>query len=283
MSSQFDVCWMNQMNGLQWVELVGGALILYCYCLTTTSEAKGYMWRTLLACGVSGICGILMETAFAAANDCGNTDPNLAYIIAFNEINWIIHEVTVVLYSLFKSLSVITNHALKNSVYMIMAVLGVIFAALRINIGVNRFKFNMLGNHEISVAHSWAFISWGIADLVIIVLLVMSTLTYMKNDAGSNIGGAFKTILTSSIPRIFVIFINTICIVIVGQFMNPSPTLSNFNHFLWWVKGTYPLIMLIDILLTKDLLMKSKIARESSNGTRSHPSTSVMNHSANKH
>jgi hypothetical protein len=45
----------------------------------------------------------------------------------------------------------------------------------------------------------------------------------------------------------------------------PSPTVANFNKFLWMVKGTYPLILLIDFIKTKEMLIQTK---ENSNSRR---------------
>jgi hypothetical protein len=46
-------------------------------------------------------------------------------------------------------------------------------------------------------------------------------------------------------------------VVIVGQISNPSLIVSNFNTFLWMVKGSYPIILLLDFLKTKDMLIES--------------------------
>jgi hypothetical protein len=126
-----------------------------------------------------------METGFQAARASGNADTNLAYIIAFNEINWILHEATTVLYSLLKTSAIIRTNGLRRFVYGLMTVSFVIFAALRINIGILRFVHNTLGNTEIALAHSYAFIVWGLADFFVLVLLLVNVAEHIKNSGQS--------------------------------------------------------------------------------------------------
>jgi hypothetical protein len=126
-----------------------------------------------------------METGFQAARASGNTDPSLAYIIAVNEINWILHEATTVLYSLLKTTAIIRTDGLRRFVYGLMGVSFVIFAALRINIGRLRYDHNTLGDADIAAAHSYAFIVWGLADLFVLIMLLINVAEHIKTSGQS--------------------------------------------------------------------------------------------------
>ncbi|KAJ3096783.1 hypothetical protein HDU96_000646 [Phlyctochytrium bullatum] len=255
-SKTFDQCWMDAVDGgLQWSTLVGCFLIAYCFLFS-----KGeLLWRVLMAHAISGFAGTLMETSFIAARTCGIQNTSLAYIILANELNWTIHEATTVFYSYIKTSVIFTSDALRRGFMYLMIALGVAFAVLRVNIGRLRFTENQLMSSHIANAHSYAFVVWGVADLVILFLLVWNVMDHIKRRVTAQSRSMIMTLLNSSIPRIAVIFFNTLAIVVVGQLPTPlSPTLANFNNFLWLVKGSYPMILLLDILMTKTMLIRTR-------------------------
>jgi len=281
-TNSYDIAWLQPISGgMQWYELVGGFMIFYCASVLYRGGTKDMVWKILLVNAASGIIGTLFETAFIAGRAIGNTNTNLAYLIAFNEINWILHESTVVLYSYWKTMIVVDGNRIgsrvKNIFNAIMILIFAVFAALRINIGRLRFGHNTLGDQDISDAHSYAFLAWGAADLIIIGLLVWNVIDYVKTS-GANTTAIVKAILTSSIPRITIIFLNTIAIVVVGQIHSTDAHLGAFNQFLWLVKGTYPTIMLVDVLMTKEALIQVKNTQVQS----SHHSSTHKNHSDSK-
>ncbi|KAI8611663.1 hypothetical protein BC830DRAFT_1140233, partial [Chytriomyces sp. MP71] len=144
-----------------------------------------------------------------------------------------------------------------------MSVAFVIFAALRINIGRLRFAHNRLGDTDIGEAHSYAFIVWGISDLLIFCIMMYATASQMGGKTG--VKSVVGTFIKSSVPRIGIICLNTFAIVVMGQITNPSPRASNYNTLLWAIKGSYPCILLIDVLVTREMLMPPSRA----NGTSS--------------
>ncbi|KAI8849442.1 hypothetical protein BC829DRAFT_391765 [Chytridium lagenaria] len=206
----FDQCWLIAVSGgLQWSTLVG-----FCTrCL--------WIPRNLIETGyIAAKRECVSSTAFSPSTDAVATivsSPLLAYLLLFNELNWIVHEATTVYYSFIKTSVIFTSETLRRTFTIIMAVLMVAFAALRFNIGRLRFSNNALGNAAIANAHSYAFLVWGVADLIILFLLVWNVYDH-----------------------------------------NPSLSLSNFNSFLWLVKGSYPMILLLDILMTKTMLISSR-------------------------
>ncbi|KAJ3327843.1 hypothetical protein HDU76_011027, partial [Blyttiomyces sp. JEL0837] len=202
---------------------------------------------------ISGFMGELIEDAYIGTVNCELTNPIFAYLLLFNEINWTLHESSTVYYSFIKTRIVIINKTVEKAMEITMIVLFVAFVALRANIARLRFTHNVLMDDDIRTAHSYAYIAWGFADLVVLVLLVWNVLDQMRNL--SNAGGRMvKTLMHSSVPRIGVIFINTLCIVITSYIESGDTTLQNFSVFLWLVKGTYPIILLLDILMTRFLL-----------------------------
>ncbi|KAJ3214906.1 hypothetical protein HDU67_001055, partial [Dinochytrium kinnereticum] len=260
----FDQCWMAAIGGgLQWSSLIGCFLIFYCFAFSKTEM----LWRVLFAHALSGFLGTLMETAFIAAKrDCvplaapAPTPPtSLAYILLLNEINWIVHESTTVWYSYIKTSVIFTSESLRKVFTILMIVLFIAFSTLRVNIGRLRFSENTLNNADIAAAHSYAFLVWGFADLIILFLLVWNVWDHVKRRANAESKGMIMTLMNSSIPRIAIIFFNTFAIVAIGQLKPPTPTIiNNFNSFLWLVKGSYPMILLLDILMTKSLLISSR-------------------------
>jgi hypothetical protein len=126
-----------------------------------------------------------METSFEAARTSGNQDPTFGYLLAFNEINWILHESTTVLYSLFKTSTVIQKNVFRKLVYGFMGVCFVIFAGLRINIGRLRFERDTLSDPDIAAAHSYAFIVWGISDFFVLGLLSVNVYDHVTNSGQS--------------------------------------------------------------------------------------------------
>jgi hypothetical protein len=149
--------------------------------------------------------------------------PNDQYLLGLNEVNWIIHESTTVLYSYLKVEVIIRNEAIKRAVKAVMFGIFLAFAACRINIGVLRVIYSVTGNAAIGQAHSYAFICWGLADLIVLGLLISNALSLQKT---SNVASkkTITALLTSSIPRIAIIIINTLVIVVIGNIPEPNAT-----------------------------------------------------------
>lgn len=194
-----------------------------------------------------------MEAAFIAHHTCGTPIPNDQYLLGLNEVNWIIHEVTTVLYSYMKAEVIIRNEKIKKVVKAVMFLIFLAFSACRINIGALRVFYSVTGNAAISQAHSYAFICWGLADLIVLGLLISNALSLQKT---SNVASkqTITVLLTSSIPRIAIIIINTLVIVVIGNIPEPNATTKNMNTLCWMIKGVYPFVLLIDILMTKESL-----------------------------
>ncbi|KAJ3170814.1 hypothetical protein HDU87_008698 [Geranomyces variabilis] len=247
----FNACWVIAINtGMNWVQLVGCVLIFYGYIIS----ARVGLWNVVLAHGVTGFLGTTLETAFTA-NMLSGSERNVALLLGFNEINWIAHETLTVYYSLRKTEIALTNNRFRNYLRALMGILALGFAGLRINIGRLRVRDNTTSNSEILEAHSYAFIAWGLADLIIFALLLLKTRRDVKEvaDAGmsSQTGGLLLTLMKSSLLRLTVICVNTLAIIVVGQYTEPGPALQSFGTFLWMVKGTYPMILLFDIMSTQ--------------------------------
>ena len=240
-------------SGLAWVQTVGCILVIYGYLLSTRKT----LWNILLAHAITGLVGIFIENTFIAQQSCC-APINNAILLGLNEINWIIHEGSTVMYSLIKLEAVIYHDTLRKAIRVSMIALGLAFAALRINIGRLRVLEARVMTPSIERAHSYAFIIWGIADVVLFVLLAYNTVSHLTSnkylDQSKSISG---TLLKSSIPRFFVLIANTFAIVVIGQISKPSAAVVDLNTFVWLVKGTYPLLLLFDIQTTKSMLIQA--------------------------
>ncbi|KAJ2994026.1 hypothetical protein HDV02_001913 [Globomyces sp. JEL0801] len=103
---------------------------------------------------------------------------------------------------------------------------------------------NTTMSFNIARAHSYAFICWGVADLILAFLLVLNTVEHLRKHHS-----VFITLLRSSILRMSVLIVNTAVISIVGQFSDPSPTISNINTIAWTIKGSYPVKRVQNLIL----------------------------------
>ncbi|KAI9337711.1 hypothetical protein DFJ73DRAFT_950670 [Zopfochytrium polystomum] len=287
--TRFDVCWLESVNGGQaWSKLVGCALAIYCWSLSS----KKSLWNVLLVHAVTGMLGTLIEDGWVAAANCGFQRPGVvsaaSWMLLANEVNWILHESMTVYYSYIKTKVVIRSPHIDSLLHKALCLLFLFFAGARLNIGRLRYSANLLSDPDIELAHNFAFLIWGLADLVLMVLLVLNVLDYAAGRSRSRSRqsrqhrpttaatttttlqqGEFvlKTLLNSSIPRFAVIFANTLLICLVNFVAHYADhaaigylTLQNVSKFAWMVKGSYTTLLLLDILMTRFLLFAAGTA-----------------------
>ncbi|KAI8618707.1 hypothetical protein BC830DRAFT_901375 [Chytriomyces sp. MP71] len=176
-SALFEICWMQSINaGLQWSQLVGCFFIFYCFFFAE----KKTLWYVLIAHSITGFIGVLVETLFSALRCAGNTNPQVAYLLAFNEINWIIFEASTVIYSFLKTNTIISNQLVRTTTNVFMFCALCVFAGFRMHIGVLRFNENSLMTPSIAEAHSRAFVVWGLTDVIVFVLMLYATITQLR-------------------------------------------------------------------------------------------------------
>ncbi|KAI8901438.1 hypothetical protein BC833DRAFT_577723 [Globomyces pollinis-pini] len=236
-------------SGLAWVQTTGCIYIIYGFFISNQMP----IWRILLAHGVSGLIGIFIENCFVASK-LANPDLNIAFLLGINEIMWIIHEASTVYYSFVKLQIAILDPKHKRVLRGILGILFLGFSGCRINIGRLRVMANLTMNTEIAAAHSYAFIFWGLADIVIFGLLAYNIYAQISVVNHSTMH-LVVTLLKSSVPRLLVLVVNTLLIVIIGQISDPNSNIKNLNSLVWAIKGTYPIILLFDIHTTKDMLI----------------------------
>lgn len=203
--------------------------------------------------GITGMLGVFVENFFIA-KAISSPDENWGLLLGFNEINWVLHDSSTVYYLLVKLEVNVSLEFMKKVLRGVMAMLFVVFAIFRIIIGIDRVRFNTTYNAQIARDHSYAFIIWGVAD-VIIFSLMWNTLVQLKNSQG-----AYKALIAvvfkSSVPGISILVVNTLLIVILGQIRHPDQTAEDFNSLAWIIKGTYPIILLLDLQSTKNMLVQ---------------------------
>jgi hypothetical protein len=231
------------LPSLTWGQSVACVLILYAYMISN----KKLNWNILLLHAISGffgtmIEGTMIENTFIAKGMCCPTE-NWAILLGLNEICWIVHESTTVIYSLVKLETVIINQKIKLGLRAIMGLLFIGFCVFRIQIGVLRVANNTTGNKAIGVAHANAFIFWGLADLIIFGLLVWNAQAEISKYENSQTATLFMVLMQSSVPKLMIIVGNTFLIVIVGNLQGDQPqSVSDLNTFIWSVKGAYPVL-----------------------------------------
>lgn len=153
---------------------------------------------------------------------------------------------------------VITNIRMRKAVWGMLSLLFVAYVACRINVGRIRVAENSGWNDDIARAHSYAYIVWGLADLVIIYLVLYNAWTHFQN---SNVvmGKVIKLLLKSSIPRLLFMGVNTLLITLTAllAYGSKEENVENFLKILWLIKAAYSLILLFDMLSTKGLLVEA--------------------------
>ncbi|KAI9324718.1 hypothetical protein DFJ73DRAFT_966177 [Zopfochytrium polystomum] len=251
----FDVCWVGPLNsGLYWSTAVGCTLILYCFSFS----ARQTLWVVLLAHAVAGLAAVLLETAWLAAVNCDYPAP--AWVLGVNEVNWAVHNSAAVLYSYYKTSVILRSVAVQRTVRFLLSALLLAYLTTRGNIAWLRVEANQLWNDDIHLAHTFAFAIWGIADVGLMILLVLCVLDYVGDGGNRQKNGVFmvKTLLQSSIPRFAVIFINTLMLSIESLLAKvaDSPRLEAAGLVAGMIKGTYPILLLLDILTTRFLLYR---------------------------
>jgi hypothetical protein len=236
-------------SGLSWVQTVGCIWAIYGFLISNRKR----LWQILFVHAITGLLGIFIQTYYWTILII-DEKKNYAILLGLNEIMWIVHESSVVLYSLLKLEPVITRQIVKKSLRISLVLLGILYAGFRIAIGVVRVQNLTAESSLISELHSYAFLCWGFADLVLFGILCKFTLDHWR-DSQKNLGEIFVTLFKSSIPRFLILIFNTFAIVILGHNKNPSQFDKDLGKLVWAIKGTYPIILLFDLMSTKNLLL----------------------------
>ncbi|KAJ1557729.1 hypothetical protein HK096_005670, partial [Nowakowskiella sp. JEL0078] len=247
--------------------------MLYSYIISN----KRRLWTILLVNSISGIAGILIQSAFLAFNNdlttvsidiatCNNvlTDSSQKVLGAFlgvNEIFWYLNETTTVLYAFVKLETITTTTLPLKVTQLLRVVIGIWLIAympLRGYIGYLRASHHAKWDNDIAVAHSFAFISWGLVEFVIFGMLMQAiTYTYLY-DSTKHVTSIIVRVLSSSVLRLFIISVNQIFIAIISRFqIEKFTSLSVFDLAIWLIRGIYPMILLMDVLSTQNLLFNS--------------------------
>ncbi|KAJ2994535.1 hypothetical protein HDV02_001513 [Globomyces sp. JEL0801] len=247
--TDFVTLYLNELcKGRQWLQTSGCILVIYGYFVSN----KKLLWKVLLWHGISGLMAILVESFFVAKKGCCSSE-NWSFLLGFNEISWIIHEYSTVIYSAIKLETILMKSMHKKILRGILGVCFFGFSVFRVLNGIARVQTNDVNNSLTRQAHSDAFLFWGIADMVILVLLVMNAIN-IKSDSFQTNDPIVSTLFKSSIPRLLIIVINTLILVVVGYtYRDHSP--SGIAELAWAIKGSYAMILLFDMHTTKDMLL----------------------------
>ncbi|KAJ1569365.1 hypothetical protein HK096_003339, partial [Nowakowskiella sp. JEL0078] len=271
-------CWMQNLNddSGSFVLLVSSILMLYGYLVSN----KRRLWAILLVNSISGILGILIQSAFKSFNNdltivssvispCNKVVSDdaqrvLGILLGVNEFFWYLNEISTVLYAFLK-IETVTSSTLPVTVSRIIRYALLFWATsyfpLRVYIGYLRATHHVVFDADIMYAHGYAYISWGVMELVILGMLVHAVL-FVKSE-GVNGKSMVAMVLSSSVFRLLLISLNQVAIAFVAryaiirdQIQNYEP-LSVVNLFIWLARGVYPAILLMDILSTQSLLFHS--------------------------
>ncbi|KAJ3122466.1 hypothetical protein HK098_002804 [Nowakowskiella sp. JEL0407] len=264
----FSQCWLAALGNDRgaWTLLSASVLMAYSYTLSN----RKFLWNILLVNAISGIIGIIVQTSFTAVNvvdakasvsnrGCNDIYPKdgsaqaaLGYMLGTNEAFWYLNEVSIKVETVTK---VTLARPIGLALRALMGAFVIAYLPLRIFIGYLRTKNHTDWDDEIGRAHAFAFIAWGLAELIIAGMLMQAAI-YAKDQA--SVLQIIRTIFSSSIFRLLVISINQICIVIVSLIPKPAgkkyDAESVFEDVLWLIRGIYPMIMIVDILSTQTLL-----------------------------
>lgn len=235
-------------SGLSWVQTVGCVLLIYGFLLSN----KRRLWIILLVHGITGFFGTFFENLFSALHA---HNYHMAWILGMNELFWFVNECTTVLYVYYKLEVVISSKTTKRILLCTLAVIGLVFGCLRANIGVQRIKEDKIGSHNIRMAHSYAFLAWGAANLILANVIGYSVLILIRSAEKTK--SIIFILLKSSMPILFTLVVNTLLIVIISQIHLPkSNAAAHTNAVLWAIKGAYPILLFFDISSSAAMLIQ---------------------------
>ncbi|KAI8914362.1 hypothetical protein EDD86DRAFT_259640 [Gorgonomyces haynaldii] len=256
MSPDFTSQWLNiyATNAAGWTQTVGCVMLIYAFFL----GKRRILDQILLANGITGVFGVAVEFAFLAQQRQGIAWP---IILLLNEVNWIVFECTIVMYSLVKLEPIIEGKNIKMLIRGVFGVLGCAYMIARCYIGFLRYRKSTVMDAEIMKAHSWAFIVWGLADALLVCLLIVYTFKTIRSLRLAESKDIASAIFKSSIPRLALIMTNTLVIAALGL-LDTSPTMDSLA---WLIKAAYPSILLLDIQITKNMLREARTTRRNSN------------------
>ncbi|KAJ3357897.1 hypothetical protein HDU91_005356 [Kappamyces sp. JEL0680] len=239
-------------SGMAWTQIIGCFWLFFAFCISN----KKFLWQILFVHAVTGFLGSFVENTFLSVKQI-NPASSVGILLGFNEICWILNESSTAIYSLTKLETILQDKA-RNYVRIAIGIMLLGYAGCRVAIGILRTNENSVGSDDISAMHSYAFLFLAIIEMIIFCLLAYSTVKHLQSFSDRRIGDLMKTLFTSSIPRFLIIVLNTIVIVICGQFYSsPSQTVKDVNDLAWAIKGSYPIILLFDVLTTKNKLMET--------------------------
>jgi hypothetical protein len=168
------------------------------------------LWQILFCNALFGFIGQFFTNVYYAQK-CAELDPNaLRYLLLFNEFNWCMLEITIIFYSFIKASVIIKNPTNKSRLQTFMYFLFAIILATRINVGFVKFQDGKDFDSNILRAQFPSFATIGLADCIILGLLVRNYFEEFKNTKTSSLIG--KTSLESSLPRItLIVLVNISC------------------------------------------------------------------------
>ena len=275
------------VGGLGWILTIGSILIIYGYLLST----KGKLWKVLLIHGLGQLIAIFIENFFRAGQQVDKASGiRFAWIVFPDKAALIASESATVLYSYIKLEIVLTSRVYRNylKAFLIVCFLG--FAAGRVWEGLviyNDQIFQTITQSNISAARAQSFSAafWVAADIAILVLLLFYTIEYLQS--GGLVSVLIGKLFQSSIPRLFIIILVTFGLLIVGlldeDLKQNNENVKNVTSWLNALKCTFPLILLFDMLTTKDLLLQDSEITSTSNAFRGREKGSFTGTESTKH
>jgi hypothetical protein len=238
------------------IEIIGAILLIYCYTFSKGSD----IWRVLLVMGISAFCGNVIEASYQSIRQTGYDNPLLSILLVFNEVFWFLMEAAGLLYSYLKLSVVIMNDRLKRICDYTMAILLVVFFSLRLNIGAQRYMANSLTGVQITIAHSYAYIAWGLGDLLVLGIFAANYRNFLKRGNKLAI-----SVLNSSAPRMLIILANTLIITYLGiheslsidqqqQQQHTAVNVITPVSLPWLIKRAYNVIFLFDCIISRNMI-----------------------------
>jgi hypothetical protein len=145
----FYTAWLKtfEESGGSWVSFLGSSLIIYSFLALRTQ--KSYGWTIVVIHGIFTLFGQTVESIFLA-KQISQPGFNGSLLLGFNEINHIIAEACIVIYSTNKLQQTIPSKKTKKVIFLVLGVLLVLFAIARGLVGVTRARQNLLWSDEVS-------------------------------------------------------------------------------------------------------------------------------------
>eukprot|EP00121_Abeoforma_whisleri_P001918 Awhi_evm1s1717 len=237
----------------QAVKLIQFICILYAYLRLPT---KGIYWDVLLLGATAGFLGRIIEECCRLITEHPEADPTWYCLLIIAEPFWIVYGFTIVVCNYLKLKTFIKRAKYQKALKIFIIVGFVVYAGLRLFIGIQRFQLKIIYNRQIWLYHFPALFWLFFVELVMSSLVIYTCHRKSKEAGNTNL---FKILMTSNL---FVLFLCDIIALLIAITVLASFYYDIFGQIIVPMnnmKGAFPLFLAVDSLVCKITAKQNKV------------------------